>query len=122
MKLLFITNDYPNPLEPTKGVFNHDLVRALSRANDVDVVSPVAWTVELSAPRAEARAFRAARMKDEDGTRVRYPRYYYPPRIMRNAYGEFYWQSIRGAVQRVVQKDRPDAVLSYWAHPDGAAA
>src|SRR5207248_7567204 len=51
-----------------------------------------------------------------------YPRYYYPPRMLRSAYGFFYWQSIRATVKRIVDAETPDVVIGYWAHPDGSAA
>jgi teichuronic acid biosynthesis glycosyltransferase TuaC len=53
---------------------------------------------------------------------VVYPAYYYTPKVLRNHYGTFLRWSVRGAVQRVLRNFRPDAVLGYWAHPDGEVA
>jgi peptidoglycan/xylan/chitin deacetylase (PgdA/CDA1 family) len=57
-----------------------------------------------------------------EGIEVHYPRYYYPPKVLRGRYDWFLWRSVRGMVNRLVNEKRPDAVLSYWAHPDGTVA
>ena len=122
MRLLFIANDFPNPGRPAKGVFNLGLARALARRHQVAVISPVAWTDPLRAVghgAAEVWDFDRGLI---DGIEVRYPRYYYPPGLLRDHLGWFYWRAVRGPVAELAAKARPDAVLAYWAHPDGEAA
>jgi glycosyltransferase involved in cell wall biosynthesis len=53
---------------------------------------------------------------------VERPLFLYPPGVVRNQHGRFLWGSARGAVRRLYRAFRPDAVLSYWTHPDGEAA
>jgi glycosyltransferase involved in cell wall biosynthesis/peptidoglycan/xylan/chitin deacetylase (PgdA/CDA1 family) len=122
MRILFITNDFPNPCEPTKGLFNMYLARALSREHEVRVVSPVSWVVEWSARRDGAKGLRDSRSAIVDGVEVHYPRFYYPPKVLRHRYGWFYWRSVRATVWRLLQTQLPDAVLSYWVYPDGQVA
>jgi glycosyltransferase involved in cell wall biosynthesis len=122
MRLLFIANDFPNPYKPHKGVFNLNLVRALAKQHHVSVVSPVPWVDDLQAIRNGAAEAGHFQRDDLDGIDVRYPRYYYPPGVLRNQYGWFYWQSVHGTVARMMKEHRPDAVVGYWAHPDGEAA
>ena len=57
-----------------------------------------------------------------DGIVVDHPRYYYSPKVLRRCYGLFYWWSMRHAVARLRATWRPDAVIAFWAHPDGEAA
>lgn len=111
MKILFLSMDYPSPAEPGKGVFNHNLVRALAARHELRVVSPVAWLRR-----------RGERRRWLDGVEVHHPTYYYPPGILRTWYGWFYWRSVAGTVKRLLAEARPDAVVCYWAHPDGEAA
>jgi glycosyltransferase involved in cell wall biosynthesis len=120
VRVLFITNDFPNPYEPGKGVFNAYLTAALAREHQVRVVSPIAWVDELRALAGGAPA--APRRVERDGAEVYHPRYYYPPKVMRRHYGWFFWRSVRGTVRAITRGCRPDAVLAYWAHPDGEAA
>lgn len=122
MHILFITNVFPTPCVPSKGVFNLGTARALASFHDVRVVAPVLWTEELFAPAhgheriGESRSGRAGRIE------VHYPRYYYTPKILRSLYGTFLWQSVRGTLHRMVEAEPIDVVLSYWAHPDGEVA
>jgi glycosyltransferase involved in cell wall biosynthesis len=120
MRILFIANDFPNPWLPTKGLFNLALVRALAKRHDVRVISPIPWVDELKARRRGLDRFN--RQATRDGFTVDYPRYLYPPKLLRNQYGTFYRLSIRGAVRRALRTFHPDAVIGYWAHPDGEAA
>lgn len=53
---------------------------------------------------------------------VYYPRYYYPPKILRECYGWFYWRSVRSTIRRLMAAEPPDAILGYWVHPDGETA
>jgi glycosyltransferase involved in cell wall biosynthesis len=53
---------------------------------------------------------------------VEYPLYVYPPRILQSEYDRFMALSSRRAMARVMAELRPDCILSYWAHPDGAVA
>jgi glycosyltransferase involved in cell wall biosynthesis len=111
MRLLLIADNFPSPLEPTRGIFNLGLARALAARHDVRVVAPVSWL-----------RGRSPRMATIEGIEVHHPRYYYTPKVLRRFYGSFLWWSVRGTVLRLLREQRPDAVLGYWAHPDGAVA
>lgn len=120
MRILFVSNIFPNPIHATKGTFNLEMLRALARLHEVRVVSPIPWVQELP---LIGRALRAnERRVTVDRIDVHYPRYYYTPRIGRRFYGDFYWHSVKQTALRVAREQQPDVVLSYWAHPDGDAA
>src|ERR1700730_9287143 len=121
MKLLLLTNVFPNPPQPTKGGFNLELARALARSHDVRVVSPLAWVDEWRARRHNTPPPQDG-PATPDGLEVHYPRYYYPPKLFRRLYGWFLWQSVRGTVRRLLRSNTPEVVLGYWAHPDGEVA
>jgi glycosyltransferase involved in cell wall biosynthesis len=121
MRLLFITDNFPNPCEPTRGVFNFELARALVREHQVRVVSPVSWLREWQLARA-GRHLPAGREAVLDGVEVHCPRYYYTPKVLRNWYGSFLWHSVRRTVERLIREERPDVVVGYWSHPDGEVA
>jgi teichuronic acid biosynthesis glycosyltransferase TuaC len=115
MRILFISNAYPNASDPHRGVFNGLRIKALARNHDVAVIAPVLWTREWSRGRPTPNG-RTAML---DGVPVVYPRYFYPPKCLRTSYGRFMWWSTRRTVERVVSKFRPDAIIGFWAHPDG---
>lgn len=119
-RLLLIANDFPNPYEPTKGVFNERMARALAADHEIRVLAPVSWVDEVS---ARLRGQAVARcVRPRHGVSIRYPRYYYTPRLLRRFYATFLWWSLRKTVRHLLAKRPPDAVLGYWAHPDGAVA
>lgn len=126
MRILFITNDFPNHFEPAKAVFNGALAKAIAREHEIFVISPISWIDELraicSSKRLEPIPNNIVADHAVDRLEVCHPRYYYPPRFLRRWYGWFYWISIRKAVLRRLKSHPPDAVLSYWIHPDGEAA
>src|SRR5262245_28636947 len=102
MRLLFIANDFPNPLDPTKGVFNALLARELARQHEIRVIAPILWTDEWLAKRKGDGRLGADRRVVRDGMEIYHPRYYYTPKVLRSQYGWFYWHSIRGTVNRVL--------------------
>ena len=122
MKLMFVSSEFPGPANSTKAVFNEHLIRALARIHRVQVACPIPWTEELSAKRRGTWDPSVSERVTDSGAAVTYIRYWYPPKMLRSHYGSFYWWSVRGALGRLAQAQPPDVVLSYWAHPDGAAA
>jgi len=119
MRLLVITNIFPNPTQPTRGVFNLEMVRALGQmGHRIEVVSPVSWLDEWQA-RRKGRDLGPQRHEVRHGVHVYYPRYYYTPKVLRTCYGWFLWHSVRDVLLPLVKAHPPDIVVSYWAHPDG---
>lgn len=119
MKLLFLSNVHPNPLAPGKGTFNGALIRALGEQHDVHVVCPVSWIDRL---RGRKTVLPQAPVLLQPTVTASYPTFWYPPKVLRSQYDRFLEWSIQRRVERDLRSSRPDAVLSYWAHPDGAVA
>jgi glycosyltransferase involved in cell wall biosynthesis len=83
------------------------------------VIAPIPWLRGLRR-RHDAQAL--PRTWHLDGIDVLYPRYYYPPGVLRARYGWFLWRSIASTVTGVLQRGRPDVVFSGWVHPEGDSA
>ena len=110
-RILFFSTVYPTPWEPTKGAANRSTVAALRELNcEVRVVAPIPWPVRR---RARTRAVTPVES---------YPTWWYPSLIMRTIYHHTMWWSSRRALERATRDFRPEAVLAFWAHPDGAVA
>jgi glycosyltransferase involved in cell wall biosynthesis len=122
MRILTITNLFPNPVQPHIASFNRQQIRALAERHDVRVVAPILWTVERAARRGGKQPMPAGRRTVCDGIDVAHPRYWYTPKVLRNWYGHFYRESIRRAFDEAVAEFRPDLVFATWAYPDGWAA
>ena len=119
MRVLAVTNLYPNPLQPHRAPFNRHQLRLLGERHPLRVIAPVSWTDELALARAGGRLARAVTL---DGHAVEHPRYYFPPRVARGSYGHCFAASVRGAFRRAVRGFAPDVVFAPWAYPDGWAA
>lgn len=122
MRLVLLTNVFPNALSPTKGTFNLEMVKSLNSGHEVTVVSPIAWTDELQAWSRHQARIPTGREARIGNIRTLYPRFWYPPRIARDRYDRFLHWSIERTLNKVAKEINPDVVLGYWAHPDGAVA
>ena len=114
MNVLFLSSEFPSPVDPHRAVFNRNMIRGLASRHRVHVVCPMAWTEALRARQSPTPA-------DEPYT-ASYPRFYFPPRMGLHRRGTWMWWSVRGRLLKDAGRDRPDVVLSYWAHPDGEVA
>ncbi len=122
MRILVVTNLYPNPFEPTRGLYNRHQIRHLAERHEVTVISPILWTDEWSARRVGKPPLLNGRSQSVDGIEVHYPRYFYTPKVLRGSYGRFYQASVRKTFDRVADVFRPDVVFAPWVYPDGWAA
>lgn len=123
MRILVLTNLYPNPYQPHLAAFNRLQFRALAAQHQVQVIAPIAWTGEWSARRGGAPlALSPDRTRISDGMVIHHPRYAFTPKVLRGLYGQFFVESVRECFQDAVRTSRPEAVLGCWAFPDGWAA
>jgi glycosyltransferase involved in cell wall biosynthesis len=122
MRILAVTNLFPNPYEPGRAAFNRQSLRALARHHEVRVLAPIAWTEELAWRVRVGNRLPSDRRSSCDGIPVEHPRYLFPPKVLRNAYGPCYRWSVRGAFARTVRAFQPHIVYGSWAYPDGWAA
>src|SRR5262249_13521986 len=122
MRILAVTNEYPSPFEPQRATFNRQQFLGLARGHEVSVIAPIAWTDELAARRAGKGPLPRGRRATLDGIPVEYPRYLFPPRVLRGFYGHFYRWSVAASFRRALAEFRPHPVFATWAYPDGWAA
>jgi glycosyltransferase involved in cell wall biosynthesis len=122
MRILTLTNLYPNPFQPHRATFNRQQIRALAQRHPMMVISPILWTDELRARWRGAPRLPAGRRVVCDGIPVEHPRYLYTPKVLRSWYGHFFRWSVRGAFNRALASFRPDVIFAPWAYPDGWAA
>jgi glycosyltransferase involved in cell wall biosynthesis len=99
MRLLFVSNLFPNSAEPMRGIFNAQQVAALSKLCDVTVVAPTS---------------QAMSNENRDGVKVIHPRFFHVPMLSRPLNG---WLFAR-AIEPVIRRERFDMVLASWAYPD----
>ncbi len=122
MRILAVTNLYPNPYQPLRATFNRSEFMALARLHSLRVIAPIAWTEELLWQRRRGRLLPSNRRVRFDGLTVDHPRYLFTPKVLRTWYGHFYRFSVKSAFERALAEFRPDLIYAHWAYPDGWAA
>jgi len=120
VRILAVTNLYPNPRQPHRAPFNRRQFAALALEHEVRVIAPIAWTSRLNSA-VDARSS-TPRRRVSDGMTIEHPEFLFTPRVLRGLYGHFYARSIRACFHRSVREFAPDIVLASWAYPDGWAA
>jgi teichuronic acid biosynthesis glycosyltransferase TuaC len=114
VRVLFYSSIFPRPWNTTRGIYCLHACRALVElGHQVRVISPRGW-------RESAGTGKSLPALSE--LKVEYPLYVYPPGVLQSAYDRFMALSSRRTTKRVMAELRPDCILSYWAHPDGAVA
>src|ERR1041384_1394218 len=99
MKVLFVSNLFPNAAEPTRGMHNAQQVAALAKLCSIKVIAPT----ETALP-SETR----------DGVAVTHPRFFHVPVLSRPFNG---WLFAR-AVAPEIRREKFDVALVNWAYPD----
>jgi glycosyltransferase involved in cell wall biosynthesis len=122
MKILGLTNLYPSPWFPLRGIFNKQMFSALAEQDEVRLIVPISWTDEGRVGRNRGPGLEPGRRSNLHGIEAEHPRYVFPPRVLRGRYGFFFQKSIQRVFRRVVKEFNPDVVLAAWAYPDGWAA
>src|SRR6202011_889574 len=102
MRMLFVSNLFPNRDEPVRGIYNAQRVAALSKHCEVTVVAP---------------SRRALGDEIRDGIRVIHPKLWYLPLLSRPLNG---WLFAR-AIEPVIRRERFDIVVASWSYPDAYA-
>jgi len=119
MRVLFVSTTFPDADAPARGTYNAALCQALQKRHQVHVISPRFFS-EVYHPFRSKKLFRIPDELQSQGITADYPTAWYTPRIWQQHYGEQMWWSVCRTVAAAIDRHRPDAVLSYWAHPDGA--
>ena len=99
MRLLFVSNLFPNAVEPTRGMHNAQQVAALAKRCDIKVVAPM----HHPAPDETWR-----------GIAVTHPRFVRIPLLSRPLNGWLFAKS----VAPVIRREQFDVALVNWAYPD----
>jgi len=122
MKVLCVTNLFPNRLQPNRGIYNWRHFAHLQRHAEIRVISPVSWWNECRGLRRHRGSLASRRWTEWGGVPVVYPRFYYTPGAWRTAHGFFLNLSIGSVFREIVSEFQPDVVYACWAYPDGWSA
>lgn len=118
MKTLFFTNLYPFAQQPTRGMFNVQVFRAIARHCEARVVTPLPWWTRWRRP----GEWLVAPHETTTGIEARFPTYWTVPRYALAWNARAMYRSMRPHVRRLHREFPFEAILAAWAYPDAVAA
>ena len=124
MRVLFITNLFPNAKEPSKGTYSYNIVKNLAKYCDIDVIAPVPFAPGkrlLKGHKASEVSEKLPAMDMLNGINVYYPRYMALPKAgFLHAF--FLSLTLRKMIYQLQKKRNYTCINAHWVFPDGVAA
>jgi glycosyltransferase involved in cell wall biosynthesis len=114
VKVLIITNLFPNRKEPTRAQYNRQQFRELSGFCELKIVAPL--------PFFKYSAQEVPGIEIIEGIEVFHPRYLVIPKVLRSLYGFFFFFGIISIIKVIYKTFKFDAILGSWVYPDGFAS
>ena len=124
MKVLIITNAFPNSAEKTRGLFTYQIVAALREKCHVRVIAPLPWLPHVLAKNFAAKCPHARVPFHESigGIEVYHPRYLVIPKLIGFMHAVFMFFPLAKLVNRLEREETIDLINAHWIFPDGVAA
>ncbi|MFA6216033.1 MAG: glycosyltransferase family 4 protein [Candidatus Omnitrophota bacterium] len=121
MKLVVITNLFPNPQEPLRGIFVYNIVRVLNKTCELTVISPLPWVPKLLGKVAKFRKFSLIPEEFEiEGIKVFSPKYLALPKC-----GAFHtvliFLALLPKLLQLSKKKKISLINTQCIFPDGVA-
>jgi teichuronic acid biosynthesis glycosyltransferase TuaC len=124
MKVLILTNAFPNSAEKTRGIFTYQIVQALREKCHVRVIAPLPWV-----PGALARFLGSnhpySRVPFEEkieGISVYHPRYLVIPKFFGFMHAFFMFFPLLRLINSLENQESIDIMNVHWLFPDGVSA
>ena len=123
MRVLIISNNFPNSAEPVRGIFIYQIVKALRKKCDVEVVAPLPWIPKFTAKRLSSN-YPFAQVPAEEfinGIKLYHPRYLVIPKVLGFMHGVFLFVPLFRLIKRLDRKQNLNVLNAHWIFPDGIA-
>lgn len=121
MRVVVLSSVFPNPKQPTFGVFIRERVRRVARQCELVVVAPVPW-FPLNG-RIRGPLWSGIPLVERQGElRVFHPRFLCVPRYLKWLDGILYAASLLPFLARLRREFPFDLIDAHFAYPDGMAA
>ena len=124
MKVLLISNIFPNSAEPVRGIFTYQIVKALRKMCNIEVVAPLPW-VPPSLKKKFLSQYPYANVPETErigGIQVYHPRYLVIPRMLGSMHSIFMVPSLFRLAKKLERAQHFDLINAHWLFPDGVAA
>lgn len=125
MRILIVTDVFPNEINPNFGTFTLERLKCLKQLAEVEVVAPVpffpSWSIFKFFQRWHNLS-RISRYDTVEGIKVHHPRRIVIPKIGGFTNGIFYLTSLSKQLKKVAREFPFDVIDAHFLWPDGYAA
>jgi glycosyltransferase involved in cell wall biosynthesis len=124
-RVILLSNLFPTPSDPTRGVFTLQIAKEMASSCELTVVCPLPWFPRLPASASFQEYNRFSRVPsgyEIDGIRVVSPKYPLLPVISEWIHPLLMFPTLYAAVRTIVRRTGCDAINVHWLYPDGVAA
>lgn len=121
MKILVVTSVFPNPAQPTLGVFVRERMFKVAQHCELKVVAPVPWFPFINLVKKGYRP-NVPYLEIQGGIEVYHPRFFNIPRFFKFLDGFFFFLSTVETMRRIRKEFDFDLIDAHFAYPDGMGA
>ena len=121
-KILLVSNNFPNPADPNRGVFTLQLVKELQRRADVTVVSPLPWFprwLDYQIFSKWRHYSQVPNVYEIDGVTVISPKYFFIPKVAEPLHAALMFVRILPLLLKLRRNVGIDILNAHWLYPDG---
>lgn len=121
MKILVVTSVFPNPAQPTLGVFVRERMFKVARHCELKVVAPAPWFPFINLVKKGYRP-NVPYFEMQEGIEVYHPRFFNIPRFFKFLDGFFFFLSTVVTIRKIRKEFDFDLIDAHFAYPDGMGA
>lgn len=124
MRILVISATFPSPVDPNRGVFVKERIKALSELDQfkVKVIAPVPWFPPIPIFKSWHKWSQVPTQAEIEGLEVHYPRYLLPPKIGGYFHSELMYRSVLPLAKKLRKDFDFDLIDSHFVYPSGVVA
>ena len=125
LNVLLITNLFPTPLDPIRGIFTFQLAKHLRKTCNLTVVCPLPWFpawANIGFLEKWGDFSRIPCRYEHQGLNVYSPKYPMIPKISEAVQAALMFPALYKTVKRLHRENKFDVVNTQWLYPDGVAA
>lgn len=121
MKILILSRQFPNNIEPIRGIFLKEEVLVLGQQCSIKVIAPVSWHPLMVFTRQGRRLLKISSKEIVSGIEVFHPRCIAVPLISRPINWLFYFLRVLFLLRNLKKIFNPQIFYIHFAYPDGVA-
>jgi glycosyltransferase involved in cell wall biosynthesis len=125
LQLLLITNLFPTPVEPVRGIFIYQLVEELKYSCDITVICPLPWFPRIKSLRFLKKWYHFSLVPKSyyvNDMKVYSPKYLIIPHVSETIHSVLMFPVVMKTALKLHWRERFDTINVQWLYPDGVVA